>query len=208
MGAGARIIVAAVAAASLASAASAQCVGSCTTGVAYAPGDGAPNVAQLQVPVTATVAAPCGFATAPSGSHNEPDFDTHAWQHDFGFTINCSVPSRVAVQSANGALKAPGVAPSGYTLLGPYDVTLNVVQNVGGPATATCAVSTLSTGGGCSFIGPATSGVGGAGLNVAVSQNQPGSYLRVSAPVYAGANVLVANNGYADTLTVTLSPQS
>ena len=205
MGARARILLAAACAIGAASNASAQCTGSCTTPVAYAPGDGAPNVAQLNVPVTATVAAPCGFTTAPSGTHNEPNFDDHAWQHDFGFTINCSVASRIAVQSANGALKAQGVAPVGYTLSGPYDVTLNVVQNVGGPATATCPVATLSTGGGCSFIGPATTSQG---LAVAVSQNQPGSYLRVSAPIYAGANVLVANNGYADTLTVTLSPQT
>lgn len=205
MGARARILLAAVCAIGAASNAAAQCTGSCTTPVAYAAPDGPPNVGIIQVPVTATVAAPCGFTTVPSGTHNEPDFDNHAWQHDFGFTINCSVASRIAVVSANGALKAPGVAPSGYTLLGPYDVTLNVVQNAGGPATATCAVATLSTGGGCSFIGPATASQG---LAVAVSQNQPGSYLRVSAPVYAGASVLVANNGYADTLTVTLSPQS
>jgi len=103
MGAGARIIFAFVAAASFAGSASAQCVGSCTTGVAYAPGDGTPNVAQLQIPVTATVAAPCGFATAPSGTHNEPNFDNHAWQHDFGFTINCSVASRVGNPVLYGA---------------------------------------------------------------------------------------------------------
>jgi hypothetical protein len=203
MGARARIIVAVVTAASFASAASAQCVGSCTTGVVYAPGDGAPNVAQLQIPVTATVAAPCGFATAPSGTHNEPNFDDHAWQHDFGFVINCSIASRVAVVSANGALKAPGSAPPGYTTLAPYDVTLNVTQNVGGPATGTCAVANLTTGGSCTFRGPAAPGQG---LAVAVSQNQAGSYIRVSAPVYAGASVLVADNGYTDTLTVTLSP--
>jgi len=206
MGAGARIIFAFAAAASSAGMASAQCVGSCTTGVAYAPGDGTPNVAQLQIPVTATVAAPCGFATAPSGTHNEPNFDNHAWQHDFDFTINCSVASRVAVVSANGALKAPGAAPAGYTTLAPYDVTLNVAQNVGGAATGTCPVANLtSPGGSCAFRGPAT---GGQGLFVAVSQNQPGSYIRVGAPVYAGANVLVASSGYTDTLTVTLIPAS
>jgi hypothetical protein len=112
------------------------------------------------------------------------------------------------VVSTNGALLTGGVPPAGYTTQAPYDVTLNVVQNAGGPATGTCAVANLVTGGSCSFRGPASAGVGGAGLNVAVSQNQPGSYIRVSAPIYAGANVLVASTGYTDTLTVTLSPQS
>jgi hypothetical protein len=83
-------------------------------------------------------------------------------------------------------------------------VTLNVVQNAG-TATGTCAVANLVTGGSCTFRGPATTTQG---LAVAVSQNQPGSYLRVSAPIYAGANILVASTGYTDTLTVTLSPQS
>lgn len=205
MGARARILLAAVCAIGAASNASAQCTGSCTTPVAYAAPDGPPNVGIIQVPVTATVAAPCGFATAPSGTHNEPNFDNHAWQHDFGFTINCSIASRVAVVSANGALKAPGTAPAGYTTTAPYDVTLNVVQNAGGPATGTCAVANLTTGGSCTFRGPATTSQG---LFVAVSQNQPGSYIRVGAPVYAGANVLVASSGYTDTLTVTLSPAS
>jgi hypothetical protein len=107
------------------------------------------------------------------------------------------------VVSSNGALIAPGVAPAGYTTSAPYDVTLNVVQNAGGPATGTCAVANLVTGGSCTFRGPASTSQG---LLVAVSQNQSGSYIRVGAPIYAGANTLVASTGYADTLTVTLSP--
>lgn len=195
MGARARILLVAVCAFGAASTASAQ-----TT--AYAPGQGSPNSVTLTIPVTASVRAACGFATPPSGTHNEPNFDDHAWSHDFGFTIDCSVASRVAVVSTNGSLKTGGTAPSGYTTQAPYDVTLNVVQN-SGVATGTCAVANLATGGSCSFIGPATPTQG---LSVAVSQNQPGSYLRVSAPAYTGPNVLVASTGYTDTLTVTLSP--
>ena len=200
MGARARIIVA-VAAALSTSAASAQCVGSCTTGVAYAPGQGSPNSVTLNLPVTASVRAACGFATPPSGTHNEPTFDDHSWSHDCPFTIDCSVASRIAVVSDNGALKTAGSPPAGYAAVAPYDVTLNVVQN-SGVATGTCPVANLTTGGSCTFRGPSSTTQG---LAVAISQNQPGSYLRVSAPVYAGANVLVAGN-YADTLHVTLSP--
>lgn len=169
---------------------------------AYAPGQGSPNSVQLTIPVTASVRATCGFATAPNGSHDEPNFDDHAWSYDFGFTIDCSTASRIAVVSSNGALRTPGTAPAGYTTSAPYNVTLNVVQNAG-VATGTCAVANLTSGGGCAFVGPASATQG---LPVAVSQNQSGSYLRVSAPVYAGAAVLVASTGYADTLTVTLSP--
>lgn len=175
------------------------------TPVAYAPGDGSPNTATLNIPVTATVGAQCGFVTAPSGTHNEPDFDTHAWSFDFPFTIDCSIASRIAVVSSNGALLTTGSPPPGYAISAPYDVALHVVQN-SGSADATCPVANLQAAGSCSFRGPATAGVGGAGLNVNVSQNQPGSYLRVSAPAYVGANVLVASTGYADTLVVTLSP--
>lgn len=197
MGVSARAFIAALIAIGVSPAAYAQ-----TT--AYAPGQGSPNSVQLTIPVTASVQAACGFATAPSGTHDEPNFDDHAWSHDFGFTIDCSTASRVAVVSANGALLTSGSAPPGYTTSAPYNVTLNVVQNAG-VATGTCPVADLTTGGGCTFRGPASTSQG---LAVAVSQNQTGSYLRVSAPVYAGSNVLVASTGYTDTLTVTLSPAS
>ena len=199
MGATARILLV-LCAASAASAASAQ---SNPTPVAYAPGDGAPNQAVLTIPVTASVNAQCGFATAPSGTHNEPNFDTHAWSHDFPFVVDCSVASRIAVVSTNGALLTGGTPAPGYTTSAPYDVALNVVLDAGGPAAASCPVANLTTGGTCTFRGPAAVGQG---LAVPVTHNKPGTYLRVSAPAYAGASVLVASNAYADTLVVTLSP--
>ena len=39
------------------------------------------------------------------------------------------------------------------------------------------------------------------------SVNQPGTYLRVSAPAYSGLNALVGGT-YSDTLTVTVSAAS
>jgi hypothetical protein len=185
------------------------CVAFAATGVtaqttAYAVGDGTPNSLTLNIPVTASVRPPCGFTTAPSGSHDEPNFDDHAWQHDFSFVIDCSVASRLAVVSTNGGLKTSGTAAAGYTTLGPYNVTLNVVPDGGGgPVTANCAAVDLTTGGNCTFRGPAAPGQG---LNVPVTHNQAGSYVRVSAPAYTGTDVLVASTGYADTLVVTLSP--
>lgn len=195
VGAVARIILACCCVAFAASAATAQ-----TT--AYASGQGSPNQITLSIPVTASVGGHCGFATAPSGTHNEPNFDDHGWSHDFAFVLDCTGPARIAVVSANGALKSAAGTASGYTNSAPYDVTLNVARNSGGAVTATCAVANLTTGGSCGFRGPAN---GSQGLSVPTSStNQSGSYVRVSAPAYAGSNVLVAGD-YADTLIVTVS---
>src|ERR1044072_6468368 len=138
MGACARILLVLLCAAFAASAATAQ-----TT--AYAPGDGSPNSLTLNVPVTASVRPPCGFTTAPNGSHNEPNFDDHSWQHDFTFVIDCSVASRLAVVSSNSVRYTAGTATASYTTLGPYDVTLNVVLDTGGPATRNLAAGTPPT---------------------------------------------------------------
>ena len=177
----------------------------CAAQTAYAPGQGSPNSIVLSVPVTASVDAHCGFASgaAPAGTYNQPDFDTSGLQHDFSFTLDCTVPLRVGVVSSNGGLQASaGALPSGYVSFAPYDVTLNLVGD-STSANATCAASTLTTGSTCaSFLGPAST-TQGLKLNGA-SNLAAGSYLRVSAPPYAGPDVLVAAT-YSDTLVVTLS---
>ena len=114
--------------------------------------------------------------------------------------LDCTGPSRVAIESANGGLLTAGTVPAGYTTLAPYDVELNLVRNSGAPANASCAAADLASGGSCTFAGDAA---GGDGLYLAsASTNQTGSYVRVSAPAYTGANLLVSGN-YSDTLTVT-----
>lgn len=173
---------------------------------AYAVGDGTPNSLTLSVPVTATVGAVCGFATgaAPSGSYNASDIPS-GFSNDFAFSLNCATPLRVAVVSSHGGLLAPGVsAPTGYTALAPYNVGLTLVGDSGvTTVTGSCAASTLTSGGSCSFVGPSSSSQGlklnGAAHGVA------GSKLTVSAPAYAGSNILVSASSYIDTLTVTLS---
>ena len=177
--------------------------GTCTTPTIYETK--APMTGQLTINVTASVAAQCGFSTAPSGTHNEPNFDDHAWTHSFGFALDCSIPARVGVVSTNGGLllnSAPPL-PTGYTSLAPYSVELNVVRNAGAPANGTCLVADLVSGGTCGFRGPAAVGQG---LSVpTASNNQPGTFLRVFAPAYTGTDIL-PNGNYADTLTVTVSP--
>lgn len=173
---------------------------------AYSPDSGrTPNQIVLSIPVTASVGGRCGFASAgaPNGSYNQNDFDVTGLQHDFAFVLDCTGPSRVAVVSQNGGLLTTGTAPTGYTVRAPYNVSLHLVATGGGTtADATCAASTLPTGSTCSFLGPASTGQG---LRLAAaSTSQSGSYLRVSAPPYAGASTLV-NGTYSDVLTVTLS---
>jgi hypothetical protein len=170
---------------------------------AYAPTQGSPNSVTLNIPVTASVGGRCGFASAPSGSHTENNFDDHAWQKDFSFQLDCTGAFRVAVVSTNGGLKTAGTAPAGYTTIAPYNVALHVVGNTSTVDSPTCAAATLVSGSTCSYVGTATNTVG---FRYAGSSTlQSGSYLRVSAPAYTGSSVLVASTGYTDTLTVTVS---
>jgi hypothetical protein len=159
----------------------------------------------LSIPVTASVGGRCGFAegAAPSGTYRQENFDKQGLSNNFAFALNCTGPSRVAVVSSNGALVAPGSVATGYTARAGYDVTLNLVASDGKTtANATCAASTLTAGGACSFRGPASTAQG---LRLAAaSANQAGSYVRVSAPPVTSGPQLVAGT-YTDTLTITLS---
>jgi hypothetical protein len=168
---------------------------------AYAGG----NPIVLSVPVTASVGGRCGFTdgAAPAGSYRQENFDKQGLSNSFAFTLNCSGPSRVAVVSSNGGLVSSAAAPTGYTNRAAYDVTLNLVASDGKTtANATCAAATLTAAGGCAFRGPASTAQG---LRLAAaSNNQPGSFVRVSAPPVSGGAQLVEGT-YTDTLTVTLS---
>lgn len=174
----------------------------------YADGPNAGGSAILSIQVSATIGGRCGFAAAnaPNGSFDQPNFDETGFQHDFTFELECTGPSRVAVVSANGGLKASGSPPAGYTAVAPYDVMLNLVGS-SSTATATCAVASLTavSAAPCTFRGPATT-TEGLQLN-SNSISQTGSFLRVSAPAYSGADMLVSGS-YGDTLTVTVSAAS
>jgi hypothetical protein len=197
---GTALITAAIAAACLA----AGPASAATT--AYAVGEGSPNNIPLAIPVTASITTACGFApnAAPNDSYFAPSLD-QGFTHDTSFTLQCSTPLRMAIVSSNGGLLTPGAAPAGYSALAPYNVTLNIVGDGALTANGTCTAATLSAGSGspCTFRGPSST-TQGLKLN-GPSNNQAGSYVRISAPIYAGSNILLASTGYADTLTVTLS---
>ena len=161
----------------------------------------------LQVPVTATIGGRCQFGgTGPDGVYDAGRIDEAAWSNDFDFAIECNIASRVAVESANGGLAtAQSVTDPGYLTLAPYTVGLNL-QGTADTAAASCDVESLAANAAapCSFRGPAST-LDGLRLPGAAS-NETGTYLRVSAPPYAGPGTLVAGN-YTDTLTVTISAE-
>jgi len=172
---------------------------------AYAAGQGSPNSVVLGIPVTASVGAACGFASgaAPNGNYTFADFEA-GFSRDTSFILNCNGPSRLAIVSANGGLLTSGTAVSGYANIAPYTVDVRMTGNGGVASDASCPAATLksSTVSPCLLRGPVTPTVG-LELN-GPSNGQVGSYVRISAPIYAGSNVLVASNAYADTLTITL----
>lgn len=192
-----RLMLAGLSACTLAGTAAAQT----TPGTFYA---NQPPPAVLSIPVTASVGGSCGFASAPTATYNFPNLDT-GFTADTGFVLNCNGRSRIAVVSVNGGLQANETAPTGYTTLAPYTVTVRMAGNTGAPVEASCDAATLklSSGSACGFRGTAGFSTG---LELGVPSNgQPGSYVRVSAPIYSGINALVASSSYSDTLTVTLS---
>ena len=161
--------------------------------------------AVLSVPVRASVGGTCGFATggAPNGSFTNLAVEG-GWTAQVPFTAECTAPWRIAVSSANGALKSAASASTGYANKAPYNVALNVASD-GGTVTDTCPVAQLDQALGsspCTFKGPASTTNG---LQVPRSFGLAGSTITMSAPVYAGSNILVAG-AYSDTLIVTVSP--
>lgn len=170
---------------------------------AYAAGQGAINRVEVGIDVRASVRNRCGFAAAgaPDGVVEQAEFDRTGISRDFAIRLNCTGASRVAVSSRNGGLTQNTQAP-GFASRAPYKVELRLAADNGTIAAATCDASALTTPGACPFSGTAGTG---AGLRLgAASTRDNGSYLRISAPPYAGSQPLLAGE-YSDTLTITVS---
>jgi len=170
---------------------------------AYASGQGAVNRVEVGIDVRASVRDRCGFASAgaPSGTLEQAEFDRTGLLKDFALRLNCSGASRVAVTSRNGALVQDATV-AGFSSSAPYEVQLRLAADNGTVATQSCDAATLRTAGTCTLSGTAS---GSAGLKLgAASTGNNGSYLRISAPPYAGSQPLLAGD-YSDTLTITVS---
>lgn len=170
---------------------------------------GSPAFTSLAIPVSASVSARCGFAAgaAPAGTFDAGAIDRTAWSKDFAFTLDCNGPSRIAIASRNAGLKAdlPQAVP-GYTGLAPYTVAVSIASGTGTAETSCTAAQLGAPGGsGCPIAGTASATEDL--LVPAAASGPPGSFMRVSAPAYSGANMLVAGE-YADTLTITIAPAS
>ena len=160
----------------------------------------------ITIPVTASVGGRCGFVggALPSGSFNKDNFDQTGFSAQFDFSLNCTGPSRVAISSSNGGLLTSAAAPAGYRNKADYQVSLLLLANNGTRAEANCAASTLASGGTCGFAGKASTTQGLQLASTAV--NQPGSYVRISAPAQGAASSVLIVGSYSDTLTITVSP--
>lgn len=160
----------------------------------------------LTIPVTASVGGRCGFGDGalPSGSFHKDNFDQTGFSAQFDFSLNCTGPSRVAVSSSNSGLLSATSAPTGYRNRADYQVSLLLLANNGTKAEATCAASTLAGGGTCAFAGSASTNQGLQLASAAV--NQPGSYLRISAPAQGTSSSVLVAGSYSDVLTITVSP--
>jgi hypothetical protein len=171
-----------------------------------------PANAVFQIPVTASVGGTCGFVpgSEPNANVDAGAIDTVAWTQDVPFVVNCTAPWRIAISSQNGALKTAIPGATGYATQAPYDVALTLPWNDGttsGTINASCPVAQVDLAAGsttCSFEGAASPTNG---QLVPRSVGLVGSKVTVSAPAYAGPDVLVAGT-YNDTLTVTISPAS
>jgi hypothetical protein len=183
----------------------------------YAPGYPAPytgpNTVTVSVPVTATVASACGFATAPNGSFTHADFNVTGIPGDIvPFQLDCSVAFRIAVSSQNGGMLGPAspAPPTGYINLADYNVALTIVTNSNGTLNINCNASQLlAAGQGCDTAN--TNGFRGTASNTegyrsaGASTNQTGSQIVLTRAAQP-ANPVLVSGAYQDILTVTLSP--
>jgi hypothetical protein len=171
-----------------------------------------PANAVMTIDVLASVGGSCGFATggAPNATINAGSIDTTAWSGEVPFVPQCTAPWRIAVSSANGALKTGASGAAGYSTTAPYTVALTIPYDTGsstGTVSGSCAVADIgqaSTSTACNFKGTATTTNG---LQVPRSFGLTGAKILLSAPAYQGttSTILVAGS-YQDTLIVTVSP--
>ncbi len=174
---------------------------------AYFGTTGKPATAVLTIPVKAMVGGRCGFMTAPNANLDVGQIDTTGWSKPVQFVPQCTAMWRIAITSANGGLVTPATGlPAGYGNRAPYDVALNIVTDAGVVVPAPCTAASLQNvaGATCDFKGTASPTQG---LLLTRSFERGPSTITVSAPAYAGPDVLVSGT-YQDTLTVTVSPAS
>lgn len=168
-----------------------------------------PSSVQFKLDVLASVGGRCGFAAGqtPGGTIQAGAIDESGWTGDAVFVPECSALWRIAVSSLNGALKSDATTSvQGFADRAPYSVALHVVHDTG-TIDRSCPVDQIGpagVAGQCDFRGTASAANG---LQVPRAYDKLGSYLRASAPVYAGTSRLVAGT-YSDTLTITISPAS
>lgn len=153
----------------------------------------------LTVNASGTIVGACSFTLAS-------DFPTSADLSVAGSspasaTVNCSTPFKLNALSNLGALVNSVSAASGFTNSLGYTLAISVPLNTGGPATASCASSTLVTGqSGCALSPGNTTGLYSGATGTATNKT---ATLTASWATQVSPKLMAGN--YADTLTVTIA---
>jgi hypothetical protein len=151
--------------------------------------------AQGQIPQTCTVAAGPSFGNA--GLNASGSLSTTA-------SVDCNIKFLIRVKSANGGLKTSLTPPSAaFSNSLDYQFSIAVpLDNSAGTLSGNCAASGLVTGSSACALSPAGTGLS-SGSATAMGQT---ASLGVSWTIPAPKLLLAGS--YADTLTITVTPQS
>lgn len=152
----------------------------------------------LTVTASGTIGSSCGLTSAsPVGSPNL----SASGSVGATVTVNCNTGFRLNALSAQGAIKSATSAPANFSNNVPYSLTVSVPLETGGPASATCASSTLATGQSSCALSPGnTTGLSSSGK---ASLNKTAS-LTFAYTVPALPTRLIAGT-YSDTVTLTIT---
>lgn len=152
----------------------------------------------LSISASGTIGTSCSIT--PSAPFSTPNL-SNSGNVPAQATVNCNSGFKVNALSANGAIKNVTAAPSGFANALPYNLTLSVPLETGGPVSATCASSSLVSGqSGCALSPANATGLSSGGK---ASLNKTAN-LTVAWTVPALPTRLLAGS-YSDTITLTVT---
>jgi hypothetical protein len=152
----------------------------------------------LTVNATGTIGTSCSIAaTTPFTTPNLSANGNVGAQA----TVNCNTGFKVNALSANGAIKSSTSAPTNFTNTLPYNFTLSVPLETGGPAAATCASSALVAGQSSCALSPANSTGLSSGGKASINKT---AALTVAWSLPTLPTRLIAGS-YGDTITLTVA---
>lgn len=112
--------------------------------------------------------------------------------------VDCNTGFVIKATSAKGAIKTTNAASTGFTNVLPYNLSLSVPRDTGGPVSATCAAATLIAGQAGCALSPAGAGLSSGGVTAtAKTATLTASWTLPTQKLAAGS--------YSDTITILVS---